>query len=331
MKQLTKEQRGKLVYIVTGAVVAYIFIAAVTVFLFQAQPVEANSDYFNQTMGQYPSIVGSRIASCSLCHTASIPSLNSYGLAFANAGADSAAFKAIESMDSDGDGFTNLQEINAFTFPGNAADKPVVPTNTSVPPTATSLPPTSTPTNTALPTNTAVPPTNTSVPPTNTAVPPTNTAVPPTATSVSPTGTAVPPTSTSVPPTAVPTNTSVPPTAVPTSTSVPPSTTVDVDIKEFKVSEEFKMDEPKPIRINVYVRARNRNGGQATLTVVGMQNGVQVYAQTITVNATREDTRVSLASYTPSAAGNITWTATLSDGDPDNDTAPALQRPVHQE
>ena len=32
--------------------------------------------------------------------------------------------KAIKSFDSDGDGFTNLVEIQARTFPGNAADKP---------------------------------------------------------------------------------------------------------------------------------------------------------------------------------------------------------------
>jgi hypothetical protein len=43
------------------------------------------------------------------------------------------AHAPIESADSDGDGFTNIAEINAKTFPGDAASKPATP-----PPTATS-------------------------------------------------------------------------------------------------------------------------------------------------------------------------------------------------
>ena len=50
--------------------------------------------------------------------------LNAYGAAYKAAGRNSGAFGAIKSNDSDGDGFTNLVEIQARTFPGNAADKP---------------------------------------------------------------------------------------------------------------------------------------------------------------------------------------------------------------
>ena len=58
--------------------------------------------------------------SCSICHT-SVPTRNPYGAAYAAAGHN---FKTIESQDSDGDGATNIVEINAGTNPGSAASKP---------------------------------------------------------------------------------------------------------------------------------------------------------------------------------------------------------------
>lgn len=75
----------------------------------------------------YPAAVGTRIDACLLCHVNANPNnspstRNSYGTAYAGAGHN---FASIASADSDGDGFTNLVEINAHSFPGNAADKPV--------------------------------------------------------------------------------------------------------------------------------------------------------------------------------------------------------------
>jgi hypothetical protein len=72
------------------------------------------------------STAGTRIdatTNCQVCHT-SIPALNGYGSAYKANGRNSGAFEAIKSLDSDSDGFTNLVEIEARTFPGNAADKP---------------------------------------------------------------------------------------------------------------------------------------------------------------------------------------------------------------
>jgi hypothetical protein len=85
-----------------------------------ALPVSATSSYKAAFEQAYPAAVGSRIDACTLCHT-SPPSRNSYGAAFKSAGY---SFQAIEAADSDGDGFTNIQEITALTFPGNAADNP---------------------------------------------------------------------------------------------------------------------------------------------------------------------------------------------------------------
>ncbi len=168
------------------------------------QQAQASFSWMMQAETAYPTIVGTPLDDCALCHTSG-SSLNSYGNAF---GRNNHSFTAIQNLDSDGDSFTNLAEINAHTFPGDPNSHPViVPTTTPVPPTAT-----------RTATHTPVPPTatRTQVPPTATPLPPTatRTAVPATATS----------TATRVPPTATSANTSVPPTAtmtraVPTATS----------------------------------------------------------------------------------------------------------------
>ncbi len=71
--------------------------------------------YMPQFQNRY-GVAGSTIDTCRLCHTI-IPALNSYGTAFRTA---SRNFAAIEGLDSDGDGRTNIQEITAGTFPGEA-------------------------------------------------------------------------------------------------------------------------------------------------------------------------------------------------------------------
>jgi hypothetical protein len=83
---------------------------------------------------------GTAIGVCSVCHT-SAPALNSYGNAFKN---NSHNYATIESLDSDKDSFTNIVEIDARTFPGNASSKPAV-SDTTVPKiTAFNMPATST-------------------------------------------------------------------------------------------------------------------------------------------------------------------------------------------
>ncbi|MDD5368772.1 MAG: DNRLRE domain-containing protein [Anaerolineaceae bacterium] len=190
----------------------------------QPQTAQAGGGDLASATTKYPQIANTRLDTCSLCHTSSIPGLNPYGAAYSTNGRNVAAFGLIESADSDGDGFTNLQELNALTFPGNAGDHPAAaPTTTQVPPTATSVPPTAT----------GVPPTVTSPAQTATVIPPTTTSVPPTATSISPTSTSVAPTATSTsanpyppPPEATPTNSNpypapATPTTLPTKTVVP--------------------------------------------------------------------------------------------------------------
>lgn len=99
---------------------------------FQAEPVFAapdNPGYLAAANSKYPGISGTQLDSCTLCHTA-IPNLNPYGTAFANIPTHGAnpnqAFVDIELLDSDNDGFDNITEINALTFPGDPNSKPPV-------------------------------------------------------------------------------------------------------------------------------------------------------------------------------------------------------------
>jgi hypothetical protein len=60
---------------------------------------------------------------CNLCHTANPPARNPYG-ADLTLPVTVQKLTAIEGIDSDGDGATNIEEINANKFPGNPASKP---------------------------------------------------------------------------------------------------------------------------------------------------------------------------------------------------------------
>ncbi len=72
-----------------------------------------------------------RLDTCSLCHInpAGGGARNPYGTDFLNNGGNVAVMAAltiIEPLDSDGDGFKNIDEIHNLTFPGNASDFPPV-------------------------------------------------------------------------------------------------------------------------------------------------------------------------------------------------------------
>ncbi len=98
-------------------------LASLTLFT-HPSPVSANSEEMPAALVYYPDIVGTRIESCALCHTADGMYLNPYGEAYKAHGRGPNAFAAIESLDSDGDGFSNIQEIKARTFPGFSNDRP---------------------------------------------------------------------------------------------------------------------------------------------------------------------------------------------------------------
>ena len=103
---------GRMVFNVFGVVILVLGIYSTA---------KAVSSYKNQFNSRYGT-TGTTLDQCLLCHTSNSSSaLNPYGNDFASNGHN---FAAIEPLDSDGDGFSNLVEINARTFPGNASSKP---------------------------------------------------------------------------------------------------------------------------------------------------------------------------------------------------------------
>ncbi len=102
----------------------------------------------------YPGKAGTKLDHCALCHTAGqyqddrgrtvslgscqwchytygydgsgniLDTMNDYGRDYHDNGRNAAAVSAIENLDSDADGYTNIEEIQANRFPGDAGDDP---------------------------------------------------------------------------------------------------------------------------------------------------------------------------------------------------------------
>ncbi len=98
-----------------------IFLRSFAALALAAAAAYAHPQYlttFNTTYGT----TGTVLSTCILCHSDTTSyARNPYGNDFAAAGH---SFPAIESMDSDGDGWSNIQEIRALTFPGDPASHP---------------------------------------------------------------------------------------------------------------------------------------------------------------------------------------------------------------
>jgi hypothetical protein len=112
-------------------------------------------------IGQYPKAAGTRLDDCQTCHRSGIPgtdparefspcgychllqypnaryktgvpksyddTLNSYGRTYKQRGRTSQALSAIADLDSDGDEYSNSEEIAALRYPGDTASKPRQP------------------------------------------------------------------------------------------------------------------------------------------------------------------------------------------------------------
>jgi hypothetical protein len=108
---------------VLGGVAVLSAVISAASFGLLVSPAESRPEYLSQFNAKYKTS-GSRLDSCTTCHASSSPSkenLNPYGRDFGAANHD---FGAIEGKDSDGDGFSNVDEINAGTFPGDPNENP---------------------------------------------------------------------------------------------------------------------------------------------------------------------------------------------------------------
>jgi len=98
-------------------------VISVAGFGFLVSPAESKPEYLSAFNSRYKTS-GSHLDTCSTCHASSSPSadnLNPYGK---DLGAANHDFGAIEPKDSDGDGFSNIDEIKAGTFPGDPNENP---------------------------------------------------------------------------------------------------------------------------------------------------------------------------------------------------------------
>jgi hypothetical protein len=290
--------------------ISLLTLAGLASIIARPQFAKANSNDMGLAESKYPAMVGSRIDTCSFCH-AGAPNLNPYGSDYLSNGRNLAAFGLIENNDSDGDGFTNIVEIQGLTFPGNINDHPSAST-----PTPTLPPSSPTATRTVPPPSTA---TNTMVPPPSTA---TSTMVAP---SVTPTSTGAPPSAT-VPPSTTPVSTSVVPSETPTQpepsrtprlTRTPGPRDQSLRLVKLKVRPKVKLGEGHRVKIRVVLLVPKGSKVQGIVTVVGMQNGRMVYTQSVPVAYSSRGhgemviRRVKVPFYLPTEAGVIQWTATL--------------------
>jgi len=100
---------------------------------------------------------------------------------------------------------------------------------------------------------------------------------------------------------------------------------VDLDIVQLKVSKNVRLANVRPVAIQITVQNNGIDEGDAPATIVGVQDGVEVYNEILTVSdpVGNGRTKWDFPSYTPGVEGTIVWTATIADGDPDVDEATA--------
>ena len=99
---------------------------------------------------------------------------------------------------------------------------------------------------------------------------------------------------------------------------------LDLDPVALKVTKSTGVG--KPISLQLAVENPGTVLGQALATLVGTQNGVEVYRWSLNVydNNSRGTTSFSFPAYKPTAKGTINWAATIADLDPDADLATAV-------
>jgi hypothetical protein len=102
---------------------------------------------------------------------------------------------------------------------------------------------------------------------------------------------------------------------------------VDLDMQSFKVVNKVKLSTGKPIEIELIVQNLSSASGSARqATVVGVQNIFEVYKETMMVFdlVGGSGTKWSFPTYKPTKLGDIQWTVTVNDDDPDVDLATTL-------
>ena len=104
----------------------------------------------------------------------------------------------------------------------------------------------------------------------------------------------------------------------------------DHDIIAFEVTKKVTIDGEKkaqPVNIKLVVKNEGSVDGATSLaTVVGMQGDTKVFKQSqiVSMPSPFGAAKLAFGPFLPMASGGITWTATIADADPDDDTAVAV-------
>ena len=115
-------------------------------------------------------------------------------------------------------------------------------------------------------------------------------------------------------------------TGVETSTAL-----VDLDIRDFKVKKKFQLGSADEIFVHLWVLNAGAVNEPRLAVIVGMQNGILVYEQSLTVSdkpGNNGGKKYKFPSFLPTEAGEVLWMAVIEDDDPDLDEALAVTQVV---
>lgn len=103
----------------------------------------------------------------------------------------------------------------------------------------------------------------------------------------------------------------------------------DIDISRLQTTKRVSLKRVNPVEPKLVVSNPGSVTGSADATLIGTQNGTQVYYETIVVAVDAGSTaRYKFPAYVPDAVGTIEWVVTVNDQDPDVDTASAATKVV---
>ena len=111
---------------------------------------------------------------------------------------------------------------------------------------------------------------------------------------------------------------------------------LDLDLNALRVTKRVSLARVKPVVLKLVIKNNSTVEGSALATITGLQNGAQVYNEILTVTdgvgggaSTFDNESVpAILAFVPTVAGDILWTATIDDNDPDLDEITAVTRVV---
>ena len=96
---------------------------------------------------------------------------------------------------------------------------------------------------------------------------------------------------------------------------------LDLDIAKFHVTKKVKLKRygtPRRVKIKLKVANAGNEDGEALASVVGVQGGVEVYAEILLVSSDpQSEANFDFPSYVPVNSGDIVWTVTIDNANVD--------------